>query len=320
MVAATTVAGNRVCDDVHMTATARNYSKPTVVSRDSFPMRLYEKAKRLGVWNPAEIDFTQDRLDWETMNDERRTAILRLTARFLGGEEAVTLDLLPLILAIARQGRLEEEMFLTTFLFEEAKHTDFFSRWLREVPDSPRLPGAPEPSIRLFDVELPNAMNALLEDDSPAAIARASVTYNMVIEGVLAETGYANYHQSLAVNGLMPGLCAGLVNIKRDESRHIAYGVYLLSRLVAEDPAVWDVIEERMNELQPLIQEIITFGYETYPDGVSPFGLKADEFSDFAQRQFRLRYERISRARDKTLAEIEASSEPAEVEDLLAEV
>lgn len=303
-----------------MTATAHNYSEPTVVRPDSFPMRLYEKAKRLGVWNPADIDFSQDRADWEAMDDERQKAILRLTARFLGGEEAVTLDLLPLVLAIARQGRLEEEMFLTTFLFEEAKHTDFFSRWVREVAGSPRLPRAPEPSVQLFDVELPNAMNALLEDQSPATIARASVTYNMVIEGVLAETGYQNYHQSLAVNGLMPGLCAGLVNIKRDESRHIAYGVYLLSRLVAEDEGVWAVIEERMTELRPLTDEIIRSGYEAYPDGVNPFGLRLDEFSDYAARQFRKRYERISKARRSSLAEIEASSEPVEVDDLLAEV
>jgi ribonucleoside-diphosphate reductase beta chain len=283
-------------------------------------MRLYEKAKRLGIWNPSDIDFSQDRADWERMDDERRRAILRLTARFLGGEEAVTLDLLPLVLAIAREGRLEEEMFLTTFLFEEAKHTDFFGRWLREVTDSPRLPRAPEPSIQLFDVELPSAMNALLEDQSPALIARASVTYNMVIEGVLAETGYQNYHESLAVNGLMPGLCAGLVNIKRDESRHIAYGVYLLSRLVAEDPSVWDVIEARMEELRPLVDAIIRSGYEMYPDGINPFGLSLGEFSDYAANQFRKRYERIAKARNSTLAEIEASSEPADAEDLSAEV
>src|SRR5579884_1702335 len=165
-----------------MAIAAHNYSEPTILRAESFPMRLYEKAKRLGVWNPADIDFSQDRRDWEAMSDERRVAILRLSARFLAGEEAVTLDLLPLILAIARQGRLEEEMFLTTFLFEEAKHADFFTRWVREVADSPRLPRAPEPSVRLFDVELPTAMNTLLEDQSPVAIARASVTYNMVIE------------------------------------------------------------------------------------------------------------------------------------------
>jgi ribonucleoside-diphosphate reductase beta chain len=300
--------------------TAHDYSAPTVLRPDSLPMRLYEKAKRLGVWNPSDIDFLRDRADWEAMDDERRRAILRLTARFLGGEEAVTIDLLPLVLAIAREGRLEEEVFLTTFLFEEAKHTDFFSRWVREVADSPMLPPAPPPSIELFDVELPSAMNALLEDRSARALARASVTYNMVIEGVLAETGYWSYHQSLAVNGLMPGLCAGLVNIKRDEARHIAYGVYLLSRLVAEDASVWAVIEERMQELRPLIDGIIRSGYADYPDGVSPFGLRVEEFSDFAATQFRKRYERIAKARDSTLAEIEASHEPADVADLVAEL
>src|SRR5205807_9168163 len=172
---------------------------------------------------------------------------------------------------------------------EEAKHTDFFSRWIREVTGAAKLPRAPECSIQLFDVELPNAMNVLLEDQSSTAIARASVTYNMVIEGVLAETGYQNYHQSLAVNGLMPGLCAGLVNIKRDESRHIAYGVYLLSRLVAADRSVWDAIEERMNELRPLTDAIFRFGDEAYPDGVNPFGVPVQEFSEFATSQFRKR-------------------------------
>jgi ribonucleoside-diphosphate reductase beta chain len=303
-----------------MAIAAHNYSEPTVLQPDSFPMRLFAKAKRLGVWNPDDLDFTQDRLDWEAMPEERQKAILRLTTRFLAGEEAVTLDLLPLILAIARQGRLEEEMFLTTFLFEEAKHTDFFTRWLREEAGSPRLPRAPEASIRLFDVELPAAMNALLEDQSPVAIARASVTYNMVIEGVLAETGYHSYHRSLAANGLMPGLCAGLVNIKRDESRHIAYGVYLLSRLVAEDEAVWPAIEERMEELRPLTEEIIRSGYENYPDGITPFGLRGSDATDFAANQYRKRFDRIARARQSTLAEIEAASEPDDVEDLLAEV
>ncbi len=303
-----------------MTSTAHNYSEPTRLRSDAYPMRLYEKAKRLGVWNPSDLDFSRDRADWEAMDGDRQAAILRLTARFLGGEEAVTLDLLPLILAIAHQGRLEEELFLTTFLFEEAKHTDFFSRWIREVTGAATLPPAPEPSVQLFDVELPNAMHALIEDQSPVAIARASVTYNMIIEGVLAETGYHSYHRSLAVNGLMPGLCAGLVNIKRDESRHIAYGVYLLSRLVSEDPSVWETIEERMAELRPLAEAIIRSGYEAYPGGVNPFGLRVDEFSEFAQSQFRKRFDRISRARDRTLAEIEASSEPADIEDLVAEV
>ena len=116
------------------------------------------------------------------------------------------------------------------------------------------------------------------------------------------------------------GPLCGLVNIKRDESGRIAYGVYLLSRLVAEDHTVRDVIEERITELQPLTEAIVASAYEDNPDGVTPFGLHVDEFTEFAANEFSKRYNRISKARERTLADIEASSEPADVEDLVTEV
>ena len=71
------------------------------------PLRLFGKAKRLGVWNPDDIDFAQDVRDWQTMTDDERDLILRLTSLFVGGEESVTLDLLPLIMAVAAEGRVD---------------------------------------------------------------------------------------------------------------------------------------------------------------------------------------------------------------------
>ena len=91
-------------------------------------MRLYQKAKRLGTWDPAAIDFTRDRELWRGLNADEQGAILQITSLFQAGEEGVTLDLLPLIMVIAEEGRLEEELFLTTFLFEEGKHVEFFRR------------------------------------------------------------------------------------------------------------------------------------------------------------------------------------------------
>ena len=279
--------------------------------RDCFPLRLYQKAKRLGVWDPAAFDFAQDRADWETLDEPRREAILSLTSLFVAGEEAVTLDLLPLVMAVAREGRIEEELYLTTFLFEEGKHTELFSRFLVEVAGSPAdLERFHVPSYRaIFYEELPAAMERLLTDRTSEALARAAVTYNMIVEGVLAETGYHSYHESLAANGLMPALCSALVEIKRDESRHIAYGVYLLSRLVAEEPAVWDVIEARMQELFPLTLGVVAETFDQYEDGVTPFGLEQSMFVEFATSQFGKRYDRIARARGKTLGEIDREAE-----------
>ena len=87
----------------------------TGLDRQSPPMRLFEKAKKFGIWNPSDIDLSQDVQDWQTLAADEQDMLLRLMAMFVGGEEAVTLDLLPLIQVIASEGRLEEEMFLTTF-------------------------------------------------------------------------------------------------------------------------------------------------------------------------------------------------------------
>jgi ribonucleoside-diphosphate reductase beta chain len=273
--------------------------------RELPPMRLFEKAKRFGVWNPSDIDLSQDQRDWQGLNAEEQDILLRLSALFQAGEEAVTLDLLPLIMVIAQEGRLEEEMFLTSFLWEEAKHVDFFSRFFSEVAGAPAdLSRYHSASYRaLFYEALPETMHRLLVDPSPAAQVRASVTYNMVTEGVLAETGYHGYFTVLQRNGLMPGQVRGIQLLKQDESRHIAYGIYLISRLIAVDPGLWQVAEDTMNELLPLAMDIIGDAFTPY-DPV-PFGLTPADFSDFAISQFQKRLERLERARGASLEEID---------------
>lgn len=274
------------------------------LNRASPPMRLFEKAKRFGIWNPSDIDFSQDVRDWAGLSPDEQDVILRLTSLFQAGEEAVTLDLLPLIMVIAREGRIEEEMFLTTFLWEEAKHTDFFRRFLDEVADVREdLTRYTTPNYRSIVYEaLPQALNALIQDDSPATQIRASVTYNMIVEGVLAETGYHAYKTMLERNRLMPGTCEGITRLKQDESRHIAYGIYLISRLIATDDALWDTAESTMNALLMPALGVVTEVFDLY-DPV-PFGLQVDEFAAYAQMQFQKRYARLQAARGKSLEEV----------------
>lgn len=276
------------------------------LNRDLPPMRMYEKAKRLGIWNPSDIDFSKDKTDWDTLTGAEKDLILRLLAMFVAGEEAVTLDLLPLIQAIAREGRIEEEIFLTTFLFEEAKHTDFFRRFLDDVTAS-GVEGLGDKYHtdnyhHIFYDALPSALSALQADSSPSAQIRASVTYNMVVEGVLAETGYHAFFTMLERNDLMPGLRKGISLLKQDESRHIAYGVYLLSRLVAEHPDEWETLDIQMNSLLPFAIGVIGDAFAAYD--VVPFGLVEDDFISYAMSQFTKRFERLEKARGASLDEI----------------
>ncbi|MFN3334789.1 MAG: ribonucleotide-diphosphate reductase subunit beta, partial [Caldilinea sp.] len=134
------------------------------LDRNAAPMRLFEKAKRYGVWNPSDIDFSQDIADWQRLTALEQEVLLHLTSLFQAGEEAVTADILPLLLTVAAEGRIEEEMYLTTFLFEEAKHTDFFRRFLDEVTGvHTDLSHFHSPNYRaiVYDA-LPAAMQALL--------------------------------------------------------------------------------------------------------------------------------------------------------------
>ncbi len=274
------------------------------LNRDLPPMRLYEKAKKLGIWNPSEIDFSKDKQDWAAFSAEEKDLIWLLLSMFVAGEEAVTLDLLPLIQAVAQEGRLEEEMFLTTFLFEEAKHTDFFRRFMDEVTEAGvDLSHYHGDNYRQLIYEaLPAALNALRTNASPSNQIAASVTYNMVVEGVLAETGYQAFFTMLERNDLLPGLRKGISLLKQDESRHIAYGVYLLSRLVAVHPDEWDHLQMQMSMLLPSAIGVIGDAFSRYK--VVPFGLVADDFVNYAMSQFTKRLERLEKARGASLDEI----------------
>src|SRR5256885_2906682 len=266
-------------------------------------MRLFQKAKKLGTWDPQAIDFTNDRADWESFDDTERDFLLRTLTLFQAGEEGVTSDLLPLIMAVADEGRLEEEIFLSSFLWEEAKHVEFFRRWLDEIAMAHQdLAHYMTPSYRQpFLVELPASLNALKTDRSVEAQIRASVTYNMIIEGVLAETGYHGFRQSLETNQKLPGLLDGIRLIARDESRHIRYGVFLLNRLVNESPQGWEVMNQRMNELLGPALGVITEFWEHYDDEHGPFGQTMQPFLDFASTQFDKRMKVLERDRGKSI-------------------
>ena len=264
---------------------------------DTVPMHLYHEAKRLGAWDPRSLDLRQDVDDWGRFTVAERDVLLRLTVLFQAAEESMTRDLLPLVMAVVREERLEEQLFLTTFLADEAKHTEFFRRILDEVcRQSGDLQRYQTPSFRhLFAERLPDAMQRLLADPSPAAQAEALVTYSLVGEGVLGDAGYHVFSTALARGDSMPGFREGLRHSQADEGRHMAYGLFLLSRLVAEDRAVWSAVSRQMEELLPLTLGIVSEFFESYDP--MPFGLSLDATVQDAIARFAARWGALEEAK-----------------------
>lgn len=121
------MSGERAMRDVFRSVSAGG------LDRAAFPMRLWEKSKRLGTWDPAAVELRRDRADWRELGEGERDVLLRLTALFQAGEEA--------------------------------KHVDAFRRFFDEVArHRGDLSSYHTPSYRkLFYRELPEALRALTE-------------------------------------------------------------------------------------------------------------------------------------------------------------
>ncbi|MGH3525625.1 MAG: R2-like ligand-binding oxidase, partial [Mycobacterium sp.] len=265
---------------------------------DSLPLKLFAGGNAK-FWNPADIDFSRDRADWESLSDRERDYATRLCAQFVAGEEAVTKDIQPFMAAMRAEGRLGDEMYLTQFAFEEAKHTQVFRLWLDAVGISDDLQGYLDdlPAYRqMFDEELPESLGALTVDPSSGAQVRAAVTYNHIVEGMLALTGYYAWHRICVERDILPGMQQLVGHIGDDERRHMAWGTFTCRRHVAADDANWTVFETRMNELIPLALRLTEEGAALYAPDI-PFGLSTDELLAYSTDKGMRRFGTISSAR-----------------------
>jgi len=309
------VAGGKIQE----TQIAR-YRSTRGLDYESVPWRLWEKSKKL-FWDPADIDFSQDAIDWQAMSHEERI-LVGLSARgFMVGEEAVTLDIIPLLRCMSDLGRLEDTMYLSMFAMEEAKHTDMFRRWFDAVGLDPaslddlvQAQQAPlgQRRVGLFDGGLTKVMRRLDTDRSPKAILDATLIYNQLVEGVAAIAGYRRWDLTLRKLGKLPGLAAGLKLTQRDERRHIAYGTYLGRRILAENPDLWEWLEQRWARLTA------GFGGGYGDDPKIAEQRAAAGFDDEYQQQLiKRRLEALAVARTMNVDEVDASAiEAFEPEEL----
>src|SRR5437879_126013 len=99
-------------------------------------------------WSVGDLDFSLDRQDWLESNELDRKATLWSHRLFFNGEERVTSTLAPFVWAAPTP---EIEIFLSTQMVDEARHTVFFEEWWHEVVGT----AARHPTQRLGDARRP---------------------------------------------------------------------------------------------------------------------------------------------------------------------
>lgn len=285
---------------------------------DCLPLRLYRKGNAR-FWNPADVDLERDAEDWAALSPPMREAFTGLCAMFVAGEEAVTRDLQPFIAAMSAEGRFADEMYLTQFCYEEARHVEVFRRWLDAVGLTADLNARvmANPGYRaIFCDALPSALQVLTHDPSPVNQVRASVTYNHVVEGTLALTGYHAWNRTCTQLGIFPGMRRLISLIGDDERRHMAWGTYTCRRHVAADPALWAVVRKRMSELLPHAVRQIHFATQGYSEEM--FGMQSESLLHYATSRARRRLGAIRSAVHDSVTGVEHDTVPETLEDAFA--
>jgi ribonucleoside-diphosphate reductase beta chain len=215
-------------------------------------------------WRAHELDFSVDKEQWLATPTEGQIHTAFSMGSFYVGEERVTADLAPFLLA-APSGEIEA--FLATQLVDEARHAVFFDRFASEVMalSADDLRGRLEemeegllgPWHFLFDDSLRDVANRLkARPDDLELFVEGIVTYHMVTEGVLAMTGQRTILQYMEAHGLYPGFREGFTKVEQDEHRHIAFGVRFLRDVCEERPEMRSVVLSTLERLLPRAAEV----------------------------------------------------------------
>jgi|GEM_PF-893125 len=248
-------------------------------------------------WKAHEIDFTVDREQWVITPREGQESLLWTLGSFYVGEERVTADLAPFLMA-APSG--EVELFLATQLVDEARHAAFFDRFGAEV----MCLGADDLRGRMREVErilLPPwrevfddglrdvAMRIEARPDDLDLFVEGIATYHMVVEGFLAVTGQTLIRDYLLEHSLYPGFCEGFGLVERDEHRHLAFGVRFLRDVIDEDPRHRATVERVVMSLAPRAAYVFAPPYVTDPREYASYGYTSRQIYGLAYRTLKRR-------------------------------
>ena len=257
---------------------------------DNMPsyMDLYHRWERQQ-WAVSDLDFGPDRERWQQATEFEKEATLWSRRLFFNGEERVTATLAPFVWAAPKP---EIEIFLSTQMVDEARHTVFFQRWWHEVVGTEAKslgdllteirPEANAGYNELFYDRLPSTAQRLASNPKDFdAFVEGITLYHIIIEATIALTGQRFELESMRELGTTDrGFYRGFTAIARDESRHVSFGIKVLQEAVREDPQRFaPLIQKTLIECLPLVTGTLD---PPDPKYITEFGHTESEILQFA--------------------------------------
>jgi len=260
--------------------------------------RRWEKQQ----WAVADLDFEPDQKEWATLTEDEKKYTLWTMRLFFNGEERVTATLAPFVWAAPTP---EIEIFLSTQMVDEARHSVFFDSWWRAVPgtdkkDMASLLDDVRPAVaggynELFYDRLPNVAQRMANNPRDLdALVEGVTMYHIVIEATLALTGQRFTLDQMRQEGNTGlGFYQGFTAVARDESRHVNFGIKFLQEAIRDDADRFaPLVQRTLIDCLPLIT-----GTLEPPDGdqryYTDFGRSQDEVMDYAMSSLNKRLQAI---------------------------
>src|SRR5690348_10167303 len=239
-------------------------------------------------WDVYDLDFTQDKVDWEEkMTEEERQSFMAIASGFHHGERQVEVEL-PVFMIGASE---EEKIHIAAQIEDEARHTVFFDRFYREVIGlegddimdilDASFQWVAETFVGPFGLLAYQAEELRQNPYDERARVRYGTNYFLWIEGVLALSVMKVTLSYARWRGFLPAYYTGFTATCRDESRHVQGGMRYLRDAVRRDPSM-------INEIHDTLRTILSLaGVVSRRIYYEPLGWTTDEVRMLFSQQLR---------------------------------
>ena len=239
-------------------------SRPEIASASPYRALYYRWERER--WSAEEIDLRPDRAHWdEEVPPEIRHALTSILAVVHVADDQMTSALVPFVDAAPTE---EQQVFLTTQLADEARHTVFLDRFFAEVAGEPSVDmrarldahasGLGEDARRLLLQMLPGTAVRVHDDLRDfERLVDAVVLCHLVIAGTVAAAAGRSALDHLGREHPLPGFEEGFRAVVRDHARQIAFGVTVLGEAVADDPRYAAVVDGALRKYLPTALAVV---------------------------------------------------------------
>ncbi|MFD0885018.1 hypothetical protein ACFQ08_10710, partial [Streptosporangium algeriense] len=180
-------------------------------------------------WSVSGVEVVRDVPRLAELGAFTRRELLSALAELEIGESCVTRTLSALA---DHAPSTADQLYLCTQLADEARHVQFFQRYLFQAAQVTAADLEPDGALgrvsgygRVFEPLLREFTGRVRERrGEPAAWYAALVHYHLVTEGILAAAGLRTLRTQARRYGLR-ALDEGLTNVTRDEARHLTFGL-----------------------------------------------------------------------------------------------